>query len=557
MKRFVFATSLSIVCALVAVAQFGDQFQPQVTVTSVVFVAAVDSSAKAKASTFYVCDGINDEVTIQAAIASLPATSTTVYTTLNNADRSTTSSGGEVVLCAGTYTLSNPIDQATKLALVLRGEGASTVLNNTQTDGGNAIEAIVANPATTAHPWRCEVRDMMIQGNAQSGWGIYWYNGDCQRIHNVHFVHNGLGGAYIGANLDQGMNNKIISDCQFLRNYGYGLSLYNIHETLVSNCHIEENATCGLYANGVLDLSLSNCSIEDNMDAGATYGLHLANGCRYATINGCTIEDDVLCDVYGKIRINSGDYGNITVTSSTTPVVIIGAISANALAFPNNTTLTIANTSAVSVAVTGGSAYFVGDSFNLTSTGATVRCAGSAITMSNSTFSEFSMSGGRLSMVGNITVSSHCAISSVTLVMNAARSILASAASAQIDISGIISDDNYVFTIDGNGQSTVRCAMTGCNFRLAQVAFEDIAVSEISGNLFYGTGTLTFTNCDTLLTVVGNTIASGCNVTIGDTCAATQNWQMNTVSASNITQAGTGTIVNANNVVVSGTGWNP
>ncbi len=70
-----------------------------------VTVAASDSSAAVRASADYLCDGVNDQQEIQAALAALPA------------------SGGEVVLTAGTFRCKGNL--APKAHTTLRGQGES------------------------------------------------------------------------------------------------------------------------------------------------------------------------------------------------------------------------------------------------------------------------------------------------------------------------------------------------------------------------------------------------------------------------------------------------
>ncbi|MBW2638459.1 MAG: right-handed parallel beta-helix repeat-containing protein [Deltaproteobacteria bacterium] len=72
-------------------------------------VAASDATAKVKQYADYVCTGSNDDVTIEEAINSLPA------------------SGGRVVLSEGNFVLSSSID-ISKSSVSLEGSGAGTVI---------------------------------------------------------------------------------------------------------------------------------------------------------------------------------------------------------------------------------------------------------------------------------------------------------------------------------------------------------------------------------------------------------------------------------------------
>jgi hypothetical protein len=543
-----------------------DTWQPQIVANQTVLVAASDSSAKVKATADFVCDGTNDEVTIQAAIAALPTTSTTVYTTLNGADTSATSTGGTVFLAAGTYNIDGvAIDLTTKLCVVLRGEGAATVIKNNQTDGGHAIEANVADPSTSPYPWRCEVRDMMVMGNADSGYGVYFFNGEAQRIHNVHFIHNGDGGAYIGADDSRGQNNKIVSECQFVRNYGYGLHMNGIHETLITSCHFEENGgttstNAGLYANAVTDLHVSNCSVEDHDGANGVCGMKLVN-VQWPLISNTTFEDDVSISLNGGYgHFTSLSVSDMTLTGSGSPDVYITGSRIGTLTMSSINRECFSGSHILDGTVSGG--QFLASACDIAGVAflsmSRIVASGCKLAMDASSTASIAVSGGVFQLNGTLSVSSLAAIGGGVRINNGAdRTIAATADSVLIDISGAIFNHNYVLAIDGDGHSNVRSIVSGCNGRYTKLKFEDIGVVSLTNNILAGGGTITFENCDDVMTMVGNTIWSSCHTTIAATCAATQNIQTNTVSASNITNNGTGAITNANNVVASGTGWNP
>jgi len=79
--------------------------------TATIFIAASDSSNKAKRNADYICDGVADEVEIKAAIDALPST------------------GGEIILLAGTFNIADDIVIDTN-DVTLSGAGWSTILKH-------------------------------------------------------------------------------------------------------------------------------------------------------------------------------------------------------------------------------------------------------------------------------------------------------------------------------------------------------------------------------------------------------------------------------------------
>lgn len=83
------------------------------TRSATIVIAASNSSAKSKAQADYVCDGIADNVEIQAALDALPVT------------------GGEIKLLEGTYTLAATVTRAID-NVTISGTGYSTYIQNDQ-----------------------------------------------------------------------------------------------------------------------------------------------------------------------------------------------------------------------------------------------------------------------------------------------------------------------------------------------------------------------------------------------------------------------------------------
>lgn len=105
-----------------------------------IFIAASDSSAKDKAVADYVCDGVNDEVEVLAAIAALPAT------------------GGVIEFAPGTFIRGADI-AITKGNLKIIGQGRSTIWK--MKDSTNANAQIFSATSIDG----IAIEDMIIDGN--------------------------------------------------------------------------------------------------------------------------------------------------------------------------------------------------------------------------------------------------------------------------------------------------------------------------------------------------------------------------------------------------------
>lgn len=146
-----------------------------------VFIAASDSSAKDKAVADYVCDGTNDGVQINAALAALPAT------------------GGTVVLSDGTFVksvtnITIPIDN-----VCIRGQGRSTIVKLANSVNASA-QVFYASGKDSI-----EILDMIIDGNeanntSGSQYGINFVS--CTNLNIDCWIENCLTGDLIVNNIE-------------------------------------------------------------------------------------------------------------------------------------------------------------------------------------------------------------------------------------------------------------------------------------------------------------------------------------------------------------------
>ena len=120
-----------------------------------IFVAASDASAASIAAALpeYRCDGVADDVQIQAAIAALPA------------------GGGKVVLSEGTFTIATR-PNVTVANTVIQGQGPSTIVKLVASSAQVTVFRVAADDVT--------IRDMTIDGtraSATDGMGIWHISG--------------------------------------------------------------------------------------------------------------------------------------------------------------------------------------------------------------------------------------------------------------------------------------------------------------------------------------------------------------------------------------------
>jgi len=233
------------------------------------FVAASDSPDRVKIKADYVCDGIDDDVEIQAAIDALP------------------DFGGKVKLSAGRFNIGKPInfyrpDVPHWFSICLEGQHIHSTRIFLQ-NGSNCN--MIENVTTGVSPSGWEIiRDLKLDGNKKnniSGNGYYSKRGSVntgvsydQCIHNV-FIYNVK---ERGIHIEDGWHISIFN-CWIEQCDGDGLYLIG-SESRLSSLQISSNKGRGILLYGhdhnVYDFILRDLG-EDGFQTSALYNSTIAN----------------------------------------------------------------------------------------------------------------------------------------------------------------------------------------------------------------------------------------------------------------------------------------
>ena len=235
--------------------------------------AAWASSAQMQASADYLCDGVADEVQINAALAALPA------------------SGGSVLLAEGEYVLAAP------LALgganrALRGVGMHATMLRVAPNGGAPINATIIPVAANF----CELADFTINGdkatNAAQTQMILIQVATAQgvlvqRVRTLNDVNFGL-------IVQATASNGIIRDCLFENAAKYSpiLRASPGQPLVVSGCTAKGGAMTGFYCDDG-PVALSDCQALNN----ATAGFSIIGTAAARLINCVAIGSDIGFDI--------------------------------------------------------------------------------------------------------------------------------------------------------------------------------------------------------------------------------------------------------------------
>jgi len=223
--------------------------------TATVVVAAADAATAAKAQADYVCDGTDDQVEIQAAIDSLPA------------------SGGKVVLSEGTYIVNDTIYVPSNTTIagygynsliflaagvnkpVLEvGDGAYDAKSSSLTENvvitrlrvnGNVAQ----NPTLAFGIYLNYVRNVLVDScyveDTHDDGIIVSYDSD-----RVGIVNNRVSNASSGITIDRGSNNSFVVGNVVSDNTFYGVTLYNTDKIVIKD-NIS-NEICVEYSRDIL-----------------------------------------------------------------------------------------------------------------------------------------------------------------------------------------------------------------------------------------------------------------------------------------------------------------
>jgi len=235
------------------------------------FVVAANDSVNGSGAD-YTCDGIEDEVQINAALGAI-----------------TNATGGRVLLLDGTYHAGSAIHLTTD-GLTLQGQGRSTVIVR-KFDSGSDEGVIDCSGDRDS----IEIRDLVIDGNSgtytnSNNYGIS--NGgaavenslfidleiyDCagigfnisgnppdnvnNTIHGIHVNNSGDDGAYLS------LDDSTVSDVVSSNNGDFGISLDNNQNVTLDSCISYGNTDDGFYSQGEMaECTVTNCISRSNVE---------------------------------------------------------------------------------------------------------------------------------------------------------------------------------------------------------------------------------------------------------------------------------------------------
>lgn len=203
-----------------------------------IYTKIVSRSAKDKPD--YICDGVNDDVQIQAAIDAVGA-----------------AGGGTVFLRAGTYVIGTQIDlDSTEVHLVGEGMGATVLQAKAAFSTGTAIIAADQSFISIQH--------LTVDGN---------------KANQTTEAHTGI---YCGFNSTAFTD--IFIDNVEVKNVNLGIGIYtDIDKTIISKCISHDNEDNGIYADTSANTSkILNCISYSN----ASDGIFVDTS--YVNVVGCT-----------------------------------------------------------------------------------------------------------------------------------------------------------------------------------------------------------------------------------------------------------------------------
>lgn len=267
-------------------------------------VAASDASASSKARADYICDGVDDQVQINAAIAALPA------------------GGGRVVLSEGTFLISDTISDQGKSNVALVGQGDSTIIK--LADNTITVVALVQIELTNVSGWM--LADFKYDGNRANQ----------VQVLSSHAVH-----------LDQ-VTNSIVKNVTFRDTVVTSLRIEASSENQVIGCRFFDDDDMAVFiAYGSHRNVVLGCYFEGGTEDAAIKIREVSHG---NIIDGCTFFDGpsaaiqivsgaaVACD--RNIVSNCFMDGNETTPDSRTKYAVQGSLSGGTIKH----TLVIGNT---------------------------------------------------------------------------------------------------------------------------------------------------------------------------------------------------------------------
>ena len=221
--------------------------------TATLVVAASDSSPQSKAQADFVADGVDDQVTIQAAINALPA------------------GGGRVLLMEGTYTVSGVIRVLSGVSLEGVGWGAVYRLR----DGHNAhIGMILADSNSRIANFTIDANNAMNDPA--------FHNSPITIVHATNVVIEGMRiiDGYTGINLMHSPDSRIVN------NYISGMRGDGIGPNWSSRLIVMGNTIVNCFEGIDMSESPHSMVVGNTIEGSATLGIGIPTGADYNIVSG-------------------------------------------------------------------------------------------------------------------------------------------------------------------------------------------------------------------------------------------------------------------------------
>ena len=209
-------------------------------------------------------------LTLQAAIDALPA------------------EGGEVIVPAGDFEITQPLF-ITGGDIHVRGAGTATHIHNGNTDGQPAIAIVPPQPFDRSatgtkrqYRWRIHLSDMRITGNDKSGHGI-----DALWVNEL-FV-DGITVSYHGGDgihMDHCLEDARVNGALITYNKGSGVSALGNHDSIISATQFEENLDALQFVDG-FNLTFTGNNVDDHLRHGVVVDNSMGNTISTNMIEQC------------------------------------------------------------------------------------------------------------------------------------------------------------------------------------------------------------------------------------------------------------------------------
>lgn len=223
------------------------------------FIVGTSAAGWTEKDCDYLCDGTDDQVEINAAIQALPT------------------SGGEVVILAGTYNITAKID-VNRVMIMLVGNGPATVLKRMWRS--TAAEGVVHVSSSN-----CVVANLTVDGNlsnfnSNNNAGIFLLGSKNTATGNI--CTNNNVGIYLYGNENTATGNISSNNIT-------GIQFGGTNGTVTGNT-CNSNGTYGIYLNG------SYGTVTGNTCNSGGCGIYLLGKCF--TITGNTCRENLSCGIY-------------------------------------------------------------------------------------------------------------------------------------------------------------------------------------------------------------------------------------------------------------------